>query len=171
MRTKFERTTKQSAVPCITAIHHIRNPEEDFAKPTQPKPGEGNAQRSKAQCRASRQSIISGIRRRIPAKQHSLSKAEAISSPPPFSKPPALQTAGFFIIQSIPWRLGVIPYQASEPIVLEFNIHYSLFNILRRSGFQLPKKPDLSCGRPYLLNKSVIFIIIDKIFNLNLVYL
>jgi len=48
-------------------------------------------------------------------------------------KTPALQTAGFFIIPSIPLRLGVIPYQASESILLEFNIHYSLFNILRRS--------------------------------------
>ena len=41
-------------------------------------------------------------------------------------------------MQSIPLRLGVIPYQASEPILLEFNIHYSLFNILRRSRNAAP---------------------------------
>ena len=81
-----QRTTKQSAVPCITAIHHIRNPEEDSCKSTQPEPGEGNAQRSKAQCRASRQSIISGIRRRIPANQHRLNGVKSIHHPLQFLK-------------------------------------------------------------------------------------
>jgi hypothetical protein len=99
MRTKFERT----AQPRVSReIYTQQNPEEDFAKPTQPERSEGNAQRSKAQCRVSRQSNILSFRRRKLAHQHSLSKAEAISSPAPFSKTPALQTAGFFTIQSIP---------------------------------------------------------------------
>jgi hypothetical protein len=74
MRTKFERT----AQPRVSReIYTQQNPEEDFAKPTQPERSEGNAQRSKAQCRASRQSNILSFRRRKLAHQHSLSKAEA----------------------------------------------------------------------------------------------
>ena len=42
MRTKFERTTKRSAVPRIAAIPHIRNPEEDSCKSAQPERSEGN---------------------------------------------------------------------------------------------------------------------------------
>ena len=39
MRTKFERT----AQPRVSReIYTQQNPEEDFAKPTQPEPGEGN---------------------------------------------------------------------------------------------------------------------------------
>jgi hypothetical protein len=69
-----------------------------------------------------------------------------------FKNPCRASRSGFFIIQSIPWRLGVIPYQASEPILLEFNIHYSLFNILRRSrnAAPTPKNPCPSNGGVFL---------------------
>ena len=53
-------------------------------------------------------------------------------------------------MQSIPLRLGVIPYQASEPILLEFNIHYSLFNILRRSRNADPSTTGKSARILYL---------------------
>jgi len=75
---------------------------------------------------------------RIPRRVATAHNQEQRTKNQELPKTPALQTAGFFIIQSIPLRLGVIPYQASEPILLEFNIHYSLFNILRRSRNAAP---------------------------------
>jgi len=87
---------------------------------------------------------------RIPRRVATAHNQEQRTKNQELPKTPALQTTGFFIIQRIPLRLGVIPYQASEPILLEFNIHYSLFNILRRSRNADPSTTGKSARMLYL---------------------
>ena len=122
---------------------------EDFAKPTQPEPGEGNAQRSKAQCRASRKSIISGIRRRIPTNQHRLNGVKSIHHPLQFQKPLPFKRRAFllsngFLSALASWRDPISGFVNPSYLNSTFTIQHSTFRRRRRpSPIHVMDKPTI----------------------------
>ena len=136
-------------VPRIAAIQYPKFPVEDFAKPTQPEPGEGNAQRSKAQCRASRKSIISGIRRRIPTNQHRLNGVKSIHHPLQFQKPLPFKRRAFllsngFLSALASWRDPISGFVNPSYLNSTFTIQHSKFRRRRRpSPIHVMDKPTI----------------------------